>query len=499
MGCKSSRLTKPLCPPGTLPAGPDGKHLPPDTVQFVTENCSQKLPPHLLVALSNGLIIFDGSNSRTLTPQEWNSLYIHLSNLLNQFNYFPSAARPRSLSELSETKSESNRSRSNSELRSFSPANKNTSLKLTRTKSELVIERSRSRAGSLVRTPLATPLVSKPSGLFLIDDELSSPPCSPIKFPIKKELKDQNYFDLLDDVMLTQIFAQKSISFRDLVALMMTCSRFYNLISSILISAKKANFTTSMPGEYYFLISKLNSPRDVSLPPWIEDLQVAELVANFPLIVRISLKATRITDDCVSSLLKLKNLVSLELSMTCISDLFLESLSNDEIFLSKLQVLILAGCREISNNGLSFFKNKCNNLVLLSLALCSNITDTGVVNCLKGAIFLEKLDLRETKITDSTLHYVADNLINLKVLDIRGCGRTTDTSWQRVAQSLPDIDLRYSPPRLIFRTLELLRRKIRQKRARKLGLQLESESSLQLNSFRKVVQQMKKVKESQDK
>jgi len=87
-----------------------------------------------------------------------------------------------------------------------------------------------------------------------------------------------------------------------------------------------------------------------------------------------------------------------------------------------LEVLSLAECRNITDTGISHFKN-LKYLTKICLLGCSTVKDEGVKELAKNLKYLEEVDIGGTNITVEALRDLVTLCLNLKKVNIIGCKR----------------------------------------------------------------------------
>lgn len=93
----------------------------------------------------------------------------------------------------------------------------------------------------------------------------------------------------------------------------------------------------------------------------------------------------------------------------------------------------------------SLISNNCKQILYLKLHLCVIIDDNYLINIAENLINLKKLDIcvnRRSKIniTDNGIIKIANNLLNLEELSLFSCRKITDTSIFKIAESLTKLN-----------------------------------------------------------
>ena len=129
---------------------------------------------------------------------------------------------------------------------------------------------------------------------------------------------------------------------------------------------------------------------------------------------------------------------------------------NSLIIISKalpnLRSLDLGGCSDVTNVGLYSLSSKLRHLKSLNLRSCRHVSDSGIAHLaavssqqIQGTLHLECLVLQDCqKLTDFSLKYVSEGLVNLKSINLSFCGSVTDTGLRYLSKmsSLRELNLR---------------------------------------------------------
>lgn len=194
------------------------------------------------------------------------------------------------------------------------------------------------------------------------------------------------------------------------------------------------------------------------------------LATNLPLLEELNLESCkRMTEFSISHIVKLKQLTHLNLAFTNVSDNNLKSLI---ISLPSLKELDLSGCRSVSDVGINRF-NECKGseitklrlsdthisdlglqvlanslpyLEELSLYICKNITDNGMISVAQCKR-LNKVRLAFTNVTDKGVKILASSLPHLEELNLNFCKKITDGVIVDLLQckKLNSVDLSATP------------------------------------------------------
>uniref|UniRef100_A0A7C9D5J3 F-box/LRR-repeat protein 15-like leucin rich repeat domain-containing protein n=1 Tax=Opuntia streptacantha TaxID=393608 RepID=A0A7C9D5J3_OPUST len=122
-------------------------------------------------------------------------------------------------------------------------------------------------------------------------------------------------------------------------------------------------------------------------------------------------------------------LEELDLTDNEIDDEGLKSLSK----CSKLAILKLGICLNITDEGLTHIGNKCSKLLELDLYRSMEITDSGVLAIARGCLGLEMINVSYcTEITDGSLMSLA-KCAKLRTLECRGCPHVTSLGVAAIA------------------------------------------------------------------
>lgn len=126
-----------------------------------------------------------------------------------------------------------------------------------------------------------------------------------------------------------------------------------------------------------------------------------------------------------------KTLKEIDLSYMSISE---ESIAAISAHCSNLTQLDLTACEVTDDALLTLEEGSCFELRRLTLSSCERITNVGVSAALRGCTQLTQLTLPHTIIADEDLVTIASHGTNLKVLNLSGCKRITDTGVRVIAQ-----------------------------------------------------------------
>lgn len=209
-------------------------------------------------------------------------------------------------------------------------------------------------------------------------------------------------------------------------------------------------------GDAYYCMATLRHVVEIDVfNTGVDDLVLIAICNNNKLLKKLNIGSTRVTDNGISHLLKLKQLRDLGVSdlpgltnkginfIACMTEQLsrLELQWNHNIndhgirTLSKLQqlkILDLSGSRGFSDNGLLFVSSMLT-LCELTLQRCY-VADTGIKE-LSKLIGLRRLNLSYTGLTDIGVAELG-SLINLEWFDVSHCKGVSDASVEVVVTLL---------------------------------------------------------------
>jgi len=139
-----------------------------------------------------------------------------------------------------------------------------------------------------------------------------------------------------------------------------------------------------------------------------------------------------VTDSGLKYLAKMPNLKHVNLrACDNITDVGMAYLADGGSHISHLDVSF---CDKIGDQALAHISQGLFHLKYLSLSAC-NISDEGVSKIAKTLQELETLNVGQcTKITDNSMHIIADSFGNLRCIDLYGCVRITALGIERISK-----------------------------------------------------------------
>jgi len=142
----------------------------------------------------------------------------------------------------------------------------------------------------------------------------------------------------------------------------------------------------------------------------------------------------RVTDKATTSLVKNLRLLSLNLTSTRISDITLTAIAEMG---ESMEVLVLAGCRDITRDGVLKICAACSTLRFLSLAGVACIDNFCIQTLFSTAPSLEALNVALcARLTDEMIEDPNEDMVKLppffRQLNITGCRRITDACISKV-------------------------------------------------------------------
>ena len=109
-------------------------------------------------------------------------------------------------------------------------------------------------------------------------------------------------------------------------------------------------------------------------------------------------------------------------------------------WLIRRNIRVISWDLEVDNAQLISIANGLRQLQSLDIAGCNNITDEGIRALASGLPQLQSLDISYCgKITDAGIRVLASGLPKLQSLNIEGCGNITDTGIIALASGLPQL------------------------------------------------------------
>ncbi|XP_043823521.1 dynein regulatory complex subunit 6 [Dromiciops gliroides] len=179
----------------------------------------------------------------------------------------------------------------------------------------------------------------------------------------------------------------------------------------------------------------------------ISDLALAQMGERCRSLTYLNLRScTQLTDCGIEFITKLPNLISIDLSVTAITDEALTSLSSHK----KLKELTVSGCEFITDSGIKEFcqltpilehldvsyclklsgevlkalSSKCFRLTSLNIAGCPKMNDLAIRILSKKCHYLHILDVSGcVHLTDKAIEYLLEGCKQLRVLKMRFCRR----------------------------------------------------------------------------
>ncbi|XP_021861357.2 F-box/LRR-repeat protein 3 isoform X1 [Spinacia oleracea] len=233
-----------------------------------------------------------------------------------------------------------------------------------------------------------------------------------------KSMKQENYFDLLNEEILFLILDHLSIEDDHLAvkSFSLSSKSFHSAESKHRGSAKllRPEFLPCVLRRYHFL-----SHLDLSLCPRITDSQLQTASSLGPALRSLKLTLCRfVTGLGVSDLVsKCPNLVELDLSnATELSDSAAAAISRAR----NLERLLMVRCKRVSDMGIGCIAVGCKKLKRISLKWCLRVTDLGVGLLALKCKDLCSLDLSYVPITEKSLTPILQ-LSYLEDLVLVGC------------------------------------------------------------------------------
>ncbi len=144
-----------------------------------------------------------------------------------------------------------------------------------------------------------------------------------------------------------------------------------------------------------------------------------------------------VTDTGLKSLGKMQNLKELNLrSCDNISDIGIGFLAEEGG--KQLTHLDTSFCANVTDTAAKYIANGIPELRSLAMANCS-VSDEGLLNICKSLKKLETLNIGQCKqVTDKSLEVLAQELRNLKQIDLYGCAKVSEIALQKVRR-MPNI------------------------------------------------------------
>ena len=128
------------------------------------------------------------------------------------------------------------------------------------------------------------------------------------------------------------------------------------------------------------------------------------------------------------------SLKALHFSHCSLKDSGLDKIS---LHLQQLEVLDLYACSNITDKGLKNVSNRCPRLSVLELAYCYNLTDVGMQTLAIGCTHITTLDVSHCDgLSNTGFIHIAENLIQLKSLKLRECKALTTSGVIAIVQHL---------------------------------------------------------------
>ncbi|XP_031794556.1 dynein regulatory complex subunit 6 [Sarcophilus harrisii] len=247
----------------------------------------------------------------------------------------------------------------------------------------------------------------------------------------------------------------------------------------------------------------------------ISDLSLAEMGERCRSLTYLNLRScTQLTDCGIEFITKLPNLISIDLSVTAITDEALTSLSNHK----KLKELSVSECEFITDSGVKHFcqstpilehldvsfclklsgeilkalSTKCLRLTSLSIAGCPKMNDLAIRILSKKCHYLHILDVSGcVRLTDKAIEYLLQGCKQLRILKMRYCRRISKVADFRISSQVkcreysiedPPFWFGYDHKGIIFR--DRVRVKVSNGKTRKSTLESSKdiENTLQISS-----------------
>ncbi|XP_071691521.1 F-box/LRR-repeat protein 3-like isoform X1 [Rutidosis leptorrhynchoides] len=197
----------------------------------------------------------------------------------------------------------------------------------------------------------------------------------------------------------------------------------------------------------------------------LTDVGLAKIAIRCEKLEKISLKwCLEITDlgiDLLSN--KCAHLKHLSVSYLKISNESLRSISS----MKKLEVLSMAGCGLVGDEGLHFIGNGCPSLQTLDVSRCEHVSSTGLISVTRGCKSLQKLnagyyfleisttvshnlkDLKQLKtvrvdgarVNDYFFQMISTNCLLLVEVGLSKCEGVNDSGIVQLAYNLPNLKI----------------------------------------------------------
>ncbi|PWA89356.1 Leucine-rich repeat, cysteine-containing subtype [Artemisia annua] len=166
----------------------------------------------------------------------------------------------------------------------------------------------------------------------------------------------------------------------------------------------------------------------------VGDVGVVSILRSSKNITSLCLKGcVKVTDKSLKVIGEATSLKLLNLGACClITDLGLKYLANGDLK-NCLEILLLAKCDRISDAGIIYL-GQMVHLTALTLSKCGvNVTDSGI-SAISKIPNIERLVLsRLINVTNTSLFDIANNCLNLRVLDLSGCQAITSEGLRAFA------------------------------------------------------------------
>ncbi|XP_011135952.3 F-box/LRR-repeat protein 14 [Harpegnathos saltator] len=142
----------------------------------------------------------------------------------------------------------------------------------------------------------------------------------------------------------------------------------------------------------------------------------------------------RLSDEALRNVsLGLTTLKSINLSFcVCITDSGVKHLAR----MSSLRELNLRSCDNISDIGMAYLAEGGSRITSLDVSFCDKIGDQALVHISQGLFNLKSLSLSACQISDEGICKIAKTLHDLETLNIGQCSRLTDRSLHTMAENM---------------------------------------------------------------
>lgn len=156
--------------------------------------------------------------------------------------------------------------------------------------------------------------------------------------------------------------------------------------------------------------------------------EVIQEFARCPRLREVRLShCTNVTGQCVRTLVLRSPRLEV-LDITCITDVLDSLLKTIGQGCPFLRVLNIGNAKDVSDEGIGYIVRGCPRLEVLDLSWCGRITDISVLKIAQDIPYLCEVGLSETLVSDAGVSEVVRRCCRLEKISLAGCSNISNTA-----------------------------------------------------------------------